>query len=97
MAEKTGTLGRRGVAGADGDLRFVKFNAKAASGAGDAYQRGAKISFYVNGESLDGRNVKHTAALIFVYRRSIRWRKHEAIDTPQKGCESFTCAGGREN
>ncbi len=87
-------LGGRRIAGADGDRRLVELGRPGgARHLRDADQRRAKISFHVDRQGLDGRDVEHAAA--FVARR--HGREHQPVDAPEKGGESLAGAGGSED
>ena len=52
---------------------------------GNSHYGRLQVALNVNGQSLDRGNVYH--ATTFRFRR--RRRKHNAVDTPQKRCQSF--------
>jgi hypothetical protein len=68
-------------------------DAETLSGVGDADERRLQIALDVDGESFDRRNIEDAAAMSF----GGNGRKHEAIDAPEEGGESFAGAGGSKD
>ena len=62
MTEEAGAFGRRSVAGANGDGRFVIRVAETLRGLRDADERSAKVALDVDGEGFDWRYIDDAAA-----------------------------------
>src|SRR5438874_1973150 len=86
-------LGTRRVSAPNGhgrsDERFAAFGRK----VGDARERSAQISFHIDGERFQGRNVKHAAPSFLWWTR----REHQPFQAPQKRRERFAAARRSED
>ena len=100
MAAKTGTLGLRCVASADGDVRGAKRGAGAAGNSGDALKRCAKVALDVYREGFEGTDVDNVAGLAGdgLWILCVGGRvKHETVETPEEGGEGFSGSSGSED
>ena len=81
LALEPGAIGRRGVAGADGDRRRMETIPPGQRHVRDPGQRGAKVPLDVDGERFQRRNVDDATAT-----QSIRHGlEHQTIQAPQEG------------
>ncbi len=94
VAFEAGAFAGAGVAGADADLGDVYGDAIALGHVGDALERGAEVAFDVDREGFERRDVEHATAGLGKVWRAL---EHEPIEAPQKRCEGFAGAGGRED
>ncbi len=93
FASEAGALGRRRVAGADGDLRHVDGDAPLARDVGDSGKRRAQVAFDVDRQGLQRRDVQDAAPLL----RRRRRLEHQPVEAPEERGQRLAAAGRREN
>src|ERR1700722_2828972 len=82
----------RRIAGANANLRRVESNSALARRVGDSGERRAQVALHIYRQCLKRTDVDDPAS--FCFRIAV---KHEPIEAPEKGRQSFACPGGSKD